>query len=79
MKVFKTNFGKGIYLDDSELTALGFIAVNLLGETGIPMLDEYAERITPTLLSEYHYHVLENLLAAIRNYKETNDEWCSRK
>lgn len=67
MKVFTTKFGKGIYMDDSELMALGFIAVNLLGETGIPMLDEYAERITPTLLSDYHRCVLENLLNAIRN------------
>lgn len=69
MKVFTTNYGKGIYMDDSELMALGFICVNLLGETGIPMLDEYADRITPTLLSDYHRSVLENLLYAIRYQK----------
>ena len=69
MKVFTTNYGKGIYMDDSELMALGFIAVNLLGQTGIPMLDEYADRITPTLLSDYHRCVLEDLLDAIRHQK----------
>lgn len=69
MKVFSTNYGKGIYLDDSELMALCSIAVNLLGETGIPMLDSYADKITPTLLSDYHRCVLESLLDAIRRQK----------
>ena len=50
MKVFRTNYGKGVYMDDSELVALGFIAINLLGQTGIPFLDEYAAKTTPTLL-----------------------------
>lgn len=74
MKVFKTNYGKGIYMDDSEMMALGHICVNLLGETGIPMLDEYAQNITPTLLCEYHRIVLENLLTSIRKFRDTNYE-----
>ena len=70
MKVFSTNYGKGIYMDDSELQALGFVAVNLLGQTGIPMLDEYADKITPTLLSDYHRCVMEDLLDAIRKERQ---------
>ena len=66
MKVFKTNGGKGILLNDSELVALGFVAINLLGQTGIPFLDEYAQRTTPTLLSGYQTDVLNSLLEAIR-------------
>ena len=62
MKVFKTNGGKGILLNDSELVALGFVAINLLGQTGIPFLDEYSQRTTPTLLSGYQIDVLKNSL-----------------
>lgn len=69
MKAFKTKFGKGIYLSDTEFVALGFIAVNLLGKTGIPFLDEYAVKTSPTLLSEGQLAVLDELLEAIR--KET--------
>lgn len=57
-------------MDDSELQALGFVAVNLLGQTGIPMLDEYADKITPTLLSDYHRCVMEDLLDAIRKERQ---------
>lgn len=71
MKVFRTNYGKGIYLDDGELVALGFIAVNLLGKTGIPFLDEYANKTTPTLLSDGQMAVLDELLNSIR--KEQNN------
>lgn len=70
MKAFKTNFGKGIYMSDAEFLALGFIAVNLLGKTGIPFLDEYSVKTTPTLLSEGQLLVLDELLNAIR--KENN-------
>lgn len=66
MKVFRTNYGKGIYLSDSELIALGFIAVNLLGKTGIPFLDEYSEKTVPTILSDGQMAVLVELLEAIR-------------
>ena len=66
MKVFRTNYGKGIYLDDGELVALGFIAVNLLGKTGIPFLDELAQKTTPNLLSDGQMAVLDELLNAIR-------------
>lgn len=66
MKAFKTNYGKGIYLSDSEFYALGFIAVNLLGKTGIPFLDEYALKTSPTLLSEGQLAVLDELLETIR-------------
>lgn len=70
MKVFRTNYGKGIYLSDSELLALGFIAVNLLGKTGIPFLDEYSEKTVPTLLSDGQLSVLDELLSAIRKEQE---------
>ena len=70
MKVFRTNYGKGVYMDDSELVALGFIAINLLGQTGIPFLDEYVAKTTPTLLSDYHMSVLSELLKAIRKENE---------
>lgn len=70
MKVFKTNVGKGIYLDDSELVALGFVAVNLLGQTGIQFLDDYAQLTTPTLLSGYQTSVLQSLLDAIRKEQD---------
>ena len=66
MKVFKTNYGKGVYMSDTELIALGFIAVNILGETGIPFLDEYAKKTSPTLLSEDQLMVLHELYEAIK-------------
>lgn len=71
MKVFKTRVGKGIYCTDAELLALGFIAVNILGATGVPFLDEYAKNTSPTLLSEAQMAVLQELLDAIR--KETSN------
>lgn len=66
MTVFQTRNGKGIYLSDSELLALGFIAINLLGQTGYSFLDDYAEKTVGTLLSEYQLAVLHDLLDAIR-------------